>query len=240
MVWQFMRDLRVCEPDEQIIADSPVIPWEQMQDGDAVFVATPYPQDYSSIYRMAKRRERYFNDGRSFEAALGHDERDRSGVWIVCGNLRPLRIMKVESIPQNQLSVRPHLYFPLEEMEPGQSFFVADEVALGGAVKNKVHNEKLRIDGPERHYCVRSVEGGVRVWRIDGMFPLERPSDYTPILSDLLTALRKDEYMTIPIASTEMLRKVKYIINNRNAGRQVKKRFVLVRDGATYKIGRVR
>jgi hypothetical protein len=61
-----------------------------------------------------------------------------------------------------EIPVRLAARYPFAGMEVGESFFVPD-----GDVK-KLSNHACRYGKKSgRRYCVRKVEGGVRVWRVE-------------------------------------------------------------------------
>ncbi len=56
--------------------------------------------------------------------------------------------------------------YPFAEMEPGDSFFVPHRTAksLGSVVTAR--NRRGKKDGSGKRFSARTVDGGVRVWRV--------------------------------------------------------------------------
>lgn len=59
--------------------------------------------------------------------------------------------------------------YPLAALTPGDSFFVKDgrdvrliSACLGGSIRNHIRNRN-----PKARFTLRTMDGGVRVWRVE-------------------------------------------------------------------------
>ena len=62
--------------------------------------------------------------------------------------------------------------YPFDEMEVGDSFFVphaeAKNARMSALARNAGQYKKLPKHIPvQRHFATRTVEGGIRIWRVD-------------------------------------------------------------------------